>query len=138
MPDTVFCRLLRWLGYRVGWTMGNLRKIKKARRHRVPSKPQAPSSTERIEINQSELESTLERATTTPMSEEEYVKLHAAVETLVYLTAELEKRRVSVQRLKQLLFGATTETTRQVLAGCWTRPARQELPGTTRGRRSWR
>jgi len=33
----------------------------------------------------------------------------------VFLTAELEKKRVSVQRLKQLLFGATTETTRKVM-----------------------
>jgi hypothetical protein len=33
------------------------------------------------------------------MSEEEYQKLHAAMETLVFLTQELEKKRVSVQRL---------------------------------------
>ena len=49
------------------------------------------------------------------MSEEEYAKLHAAIETLVFLTAELEKKHVSIQRLKQLLFGATTETTRKVI-----------------------
>jgi transposase len=49
------------------------------------------------------------------MSQAEYDKLHAVVETLVFLTAELEKKRVSVQRLKQLLFGATTETTQKVM-----------------------
>jgi transposase len=63
----------------------------------------------------SELEAILERSKTTPMSEEEYQKLHAAMETLVFLTQELEKKRVSVQRLKQLLFGVTTETTRKVM-----------------------
>ena len=63
----------------------------------------------------SELETILERSKTTALSEEEYQKLHAAMETLVFLTQELEKKRVSVQRLKQLLFGATTETTRKVM-----------------------
>jgi hypothetical protein len=49
------------------------------------------------------------------LSQAEYDKLHAAMETLIYLTQELEKNRVSVQRLKQLLFGATTEKTQKVM-----------------------
>jgi transposase len=68
-----------------------------------------------MELDRSELEAILERAKTTPMSEAEYAKLHAVVETLVFLTQELEKKHVSIQRLKQLLFGATTETTRKVI-----------------------
>ena len=68
-----------------------------------------------MELDRSELEAILERAKTAPMSEAEYAKLHAVVETLVFLTQELEKKQVSVQRLKQLLFGATTETTRKVM-----------------------
>jgi transposase len=68
-----------------------------------------------MELDRRELEAILERAKTTPMREEEYVKLHAAIETLVFLTQELEKKHVSIQRLKQLLFGATTETTRKVI-----------------------
>ena len=97
--------------------MGNLRKIKKACRHRdpVPAKPRTADPTVRIEMDQSELEAILEHAKTAPMSQAEYDKLHAVVETLVFLTAELEKKRVSVQRLKQLLFGATTETTQKVM-----------------------
>ena len=70
---------------------------------------------ERIELDRSELEAILSRAKTQPLSEEQYDKLHAAMETLIFLTQELEKKRVSVQRLKQLLFGATTETTRKVM-----------------------
>lgn len=97
--------------------MGNLRKIKKACRHRdpVPAKPRTAGPAVRIEMDQSALEAILERAKTTPMSEEEYGTLHTAIETLVFLTAELEKKRVSVRRLKQLLFGATTETTQKVM-----------------------
>jgi hypothetical protein len=62
----------------------------------------------------SELEAILERVKSS-LSPEEYDKLHSALETLLFLTQELEKNRVSVQRLKQLLFGATSEKTRQVL-----------------------
>jgi transposase len=96
--------------------MGNLRKIRKARQHRGPvaAKPQADGGTEPIDIDRQELETILEHAKAA-LSEDEYTKLHAAMETLVFLTAELEKKRVSVQRLKQLLFGATTETTRKVM-----------------------
>ena len=63
----------------------------------------------------SELEAILERAKTVALSQAEYDTLHAALETLLFVTQELEKKRVSVQRLKQLLFGATTEKTRKVL-----------------------
>lgn len=62
----------------------------------------------------SELEAILERVKSS-LSPEEYDKLHDALKTLLFLTRELEKNRVSVQRLKQLLFGATTEKTRKVL-----------------------
>ena len=96
--------------------MGNLRKIKRAynRLHPLPAQPQAEGPAERIDLDQSELEAILGRAKTA-LSEEEYAKLHAAMETLIFLTTELEKKRVSVQRLKQLLFGATTETTQKVM-----------------------
>jgi hypothetical protein len=49
------------------------------------------------------------------LSEDEYETLHAAMETLIFLTQELEKNRVSIQRLKKLLFGATTEKTQKVM-----------------------
>jgi transposase len=77
----------------------------------------------------SELEAILERSKTTPMSEEEYQKLHAAMETLVFLTQELEKKRVSVQRLKQLLFGAATETTRKVMERILDEAGNESKPG---------
>jgi transposase len=60
-----------------------------------------------------ELEAILERVKSS-LSPEEYDKLHDALKTLLFLTQELEKNRVSVQRLKQLLFGATTEKTQKV------------------------
>ena len=89
----------------------------------------------------SELEAILERSKTTPMSEEEYQKLHAAMETLVFLTQELEKKRVSVQRLKQLLFGATTETTRKVMERILDEAGKEgqsaESSGQAKSRQGW-
>ena len=116
MPDNILCRLWRRFGYRGGWTMGHLRKIKRACRRGHPLPAQLPSDggLECIDLDRRELEAILEHAKTA-LSKDEYTKLHAAMETLVYLTAELEKKRVSVQRLKQLLFGATTETTQKVM-----------------------
>jgi len=83
--------------------------------HRTSSQPASPNSPERIELDRSELEAILEHARTASLSEDEYDKLRAAMETLIYLTQELEKNRVSVQRLKKLLFGATTEKTQKVM-----------------------
>jgi transposase len=105
--------------------MSALRKIRRhsgKRRRRQPSParqtsdgPAGPGSPKRIELDRSELEAILERAKTAALSQAEYDKLHAAMETLIYLTQELEKKRVSVERLKQLLFGATTEKTQKVM-----------------------
>ena len=96
--------------------MGNLRRIRRQSgklRWPQPS-PAGPGGPERIELEISELEAILERVRSS-LSLDEYGKLQGALETLLFLTQELEKKRVSVQRLKQLLFGATTETTRKVM-----------------------
>ena len=92
---------------------------KRSRRPRRPIrptsiKPAGSEGPERIELDRSELEAILEHAKAA-LSEDEYNTLHAAMETLIYLTQELEKNRVSVQRLKKLLFGATTEKTQKVM-----------------------
>ena len=70
---------------------------------------------ERLELDVKELDEILERARTTPLSEEEHRKLKAAMETLVFVTGELEKKGTSIKRLRKLLFGASTEKTRDVL-----------------------
>jgi transposase len=97
--------------------MGNLRRIRRQSGKLKPQTSQAvpDGHPERIELDRGELEAILERAKTTALSEGEYDKLHAAMETLIFLTSELEKKRVSIQRLKQLLFGVTTETTQKVM-----------------------
>ena len=96
--------------------MSHLRKSRKA--CRTPASPSAPPAADGpgppLDLDARELEAILERVKTV-LSEEEYGKLHAVVETLLFLTTELEKKRVSIQKLKQLLFGASTESTRKVV-----------------------
>jgi hypothetical protein len=62
-----------------------------------------------------DVEAILAHAKERALSEGEWATLQAAMQTLEFLTRELEKKHVSLQRLRQMLFGATTETTAQVL-----------------------
>jgi hypothetical protein len=117
--------------------MGNLRRIKRACQSPPPwPTPPAGGGSQRLELDRSELEAILERAKTTPMSEAEHAKLHAVVETLVFLTQELEKKHVSIQRLKQLLFGATTETTRKVLEKILDQTSKESTSGDDAAQKS--
>ncbi|MBD3335679.1 MAG: IS66 family transposase [Candidatus Eisenbacteria bacterium] len=68
----------------------------------------------RLEVELSELEAVLERVRAA-VSPEDHEKLKAAVETLGVLTRELEAKGTSVARLRRILFGPRTETTRRVL-----------------------
>jgi len=68
----------------------------------------------RVQLSRKDLEAILGHAKAA-LSDEEFATLKAAMETLEFLTRELEKKSVSVQRLRQWLFGATTETTAKVI-----------------------
>ncbi len=111
--------------------MGALRKIKRASTSSPTLVRPADHAGPRLDLNLQEWEAILERAKTGSLSEEESTKLHAVIETLAFLTAELEKKHVSLQRLKQLLFGATTETTRRVLEQILDRGGPEEGAGSS-------
>jgi hypothetical protein len=86
------------------------RKVKLKSRHQARVMRQR-----RVELSLTELEGILEHARGA-LNEKEFAILKGAMETLAFLTQELEKKSVSVARLKELLFGATTETTAKVIA----------------------
>ena len=50
----------------------------------------------------------------TALSETDYATLKAAVDTLAFLTQELEAKGTTIERLRKWLFGASTEKTRDV------------------------
>jgi len=65
-------------------------------------------------INMDELRRILERARGS-LCEEEHRKLTAAIETLAFLTSELEDNQTTIRHLRKILFGSTSEKTRDVL-----------------------
>jgi hypothetical protein len=62
----------------------------------------------RVEVNMGEMEEILKRARAV-LSPEDYEKLQAAVDTLEFLTQEIEGKNASIRRLRDLLFGPTSE-----------------------------
>jgi len=68
----------------------------------------------RIDLDQRELEQLLARVKET-VDERDYQQLKWLVETLAYVTHLLESKRVSLNKLRKLLFGSKSEKTDQVL-----------------------
>jgi transposase len=68
---------------------------------------------ERLELDMKELEKIIERAA---LDESDRKKLKAAIETLAYVTDQLEHKQTSINRLRKLLFGSSTEKTKKIFA----------------------
>ncbi len=69
---------------------------------------------EEIELDVKELEAIIERTRGT-LSDAEREKLKAAVAALGQLVGLVEDKNTSIQKLRQILFGASTEKTQKVL-----------------------
>src|SRR3990172_8979477 len=67
-----------------------------------------------VEVNAEEMGAIVEKAKMA-LSPEEHEKLKAAIVTVVFLTEELKKKAISINRLRALLFGPGTEKTDKVL-----------------------
>lgn len=87
---------------------------KKTKSKKTKRKPRKAPRPRRQEIELGELEAILDR-TRASLSEEDHEKLKIAIDTLAFITRELESKRVSIKRLQKLLFGASTEKTSQVV-----------------------
>jgi transposase len=72
-----------------------------------------PSKVTELELR--ELQAILARAKAGPLGDAEVDKLKAAMDTLAFLTRELEAKGASIQRLRRMLFGPSTEKTSQVV-----------------------
>jgi transposase len=80
-----------------------------------PARVPAGKGPARLDVSMEELETILEHAKAGALGQQELSVLQAAIQTLCFLTRELEKKSVSIQRLRQLLFGAATETTAKLM-----------------------
>ncbi|NLG65651.1 MAG: transposase, partial [Actinobacteria bacterium] len=66
-------------------------------------------------IELSELKAILAHAKAGPLGDVELGKLEAAVDTLAFLTRELDAKGASIARLRRMLFGPSTEKTSQIV-----------------------
>jgi len=72
-------------------------------------------SVKRLDLEVEQLRATLQQARLRPLHEQEVGQLGAVLDTVLFVTAELDKKGASIRRLRKLLFGARTEKTRDVL-----------------------
>jgi transposase len=84
------------------------RQVKRRKPERQPG---------RREVDVEELRAILARARRSVLSSEDAETLSAAVETLAFITQELEQTGVTVRRLRKLLFGSSSEKTKDVVGG---------------------
>jgi len=66
-------------------------------------------------IAMKELESILQRAQTAPLDEKDRAKLKAVFESYLHLTDLVEDKQMTIKRLRQMLFGTSTEKTSNVI-----------------------
>src|SRR5271168_1016686 len=69
----------------------------------------------RADLSLQELLAILDRAASGPLSAPDAQRLRAAIDTLAWLTGELERKDTTVARLRQYLFGTKTESTSRVV-----------------------
>jgi transposase len=87
----------------------------------------------RLEVKMEDLEKLLERARLAPLSEADYTQLKAVLETLACLTQLLENNKITIQRLRQMLFGLTTEKTNRVFPAAPAQAAPEEAAASPSG-----
>ena len=69
----------------------------------------------RKEIDVKELKRILKRARSEPLALEDYDRLSSVVDTLAFITDELEGKGATIRRLRAIIFGAKTEKTHRVV-----------------------
>jgi transposase len=77
-------------------------------------KSRTPPLLKSMDVEQKRIAEILER-TRTVLSEEEHATLSSIVDTVAWVQAELQGKDASLERLRRMIFGATTESTRNVL-----------------------
>jgi transposase len=98
------------------------RKAKQQRRDR-----------KRREMRLDELGGIVERARSAPLSAGDYDTLKAAIDTLAFLTQEIEHKGTTIDRLRRMLFGARTEKTEDVVGGEPARDGSDDAAGAPSG-----
>jgi len=86
-----------------------------SRKKLKPKGHPSPSMPNRIDIKLDEVAAIVERTKTASLSAEDHTTLKAAIDALSAVSAELQKKSTSLERLRHMIFGAPSEKTRDVL-----------------------
>jgi transposase len=79
-------------------------------------KRRPPPLLKAMDVEQQRIAAILER-TRAVLSDEEHATLSSIVDTVALVQAELQGKDASLERLRRMIFGATTESTRNILDG---------------------
>jgi transposase len=91
-------------------------RTKKAKPRRQPRRGRATVSVPREEVDLARLQDILSRVEGSgALDEESYETLRGAVDTLVFVTQQLERKNITVNYLRNLLFGSSSEKSKDVL-----------------------
>jgi transposase len=89
-------------------------KRSQRRGHKQRSAAAPSTQSKRRDVSVDELHAIIDRAKSA-LSPEDQEKLTDAVDTLAYLTQELDTKGTSIRRLRKMLFGSSSEKTRHVV-----------------------
>lgn len=90
-------------------------KINKTPKKRPALKKSKKSSIKKhIDVNVNELQGIVDKVQDS-LGSDELEKLKGAIDTLAFLTSEIEKKGTSISRLRRLLFGPTSEKAKDIL-----------------------
>ena len=89
------------------------RKVRKPRKPK--SSPPRRAKPKRVEVELEALEAILQRAESAPLTTQDCEILRAAIESFAWLTEQLQKKNVSLARLRQLFGLSTSEKAKDVL-----------------------
>ncbi len=89
--------------------------MKKGSGRKCPRIPKSQLKILRKELKIEDLKAIVAHAKEAPLSSKECRQLEAAIDTLAFLTNELEAKGASIRRLRQMIFGSKTEKTAQVV-----------------------
>lgn len=95
----------------------SVQKKRSKRAKRSEGAGRSPSGTKppRLEVNHEELSQIVARTQKGALSDQEHQTLRDAIDTLIFLTAELEAKGATIRRLRRLIFGASSEKTSAVV-----------------------
>jgi len=82
-------------------------------------------SPKRIDLNSLQVDALRQRVATRSLDESDYLIIEGMIETVIFLSQALAEKDVSIKRLMQMVFGASTESAKNVL-GKTTQDAHQD------------